>query len=348
MPRAALSAGAPTGVLLVNLGTPEAPTRVAVRRYLREFLCDPRVIDLPTVPRWLLVHLVVAPIRGGRSAEAYRKVWLPEGSPLAARSRELAEAVARELGGDHVVALGMRYGRPSIASALDAILARGARRVVVAPLYPHHASASTGSALQETFRVAARRAVVPALEVVGAFHADDGYLGACLEVARETLASARPDHVVFSFHGLPVRQVARASRETGGACFSAPSCCDELGPGNDRCYRAQCHATARRLADALGWSEDSWSVAFQSRFGRDTWLGPAFDDTIRRLAVAGVRRLAVWCPGFVADCLETVEEIGMRGRDAFVAAGGEALSLVPALNAHPAWVRALAALVRRP
>lgn len=338
---------APTGVLLVQLGTPASPATGDVRRYLREFLSDPRVLDLPALPRWLLLHLVILPRRPRASAAAYRSIWTPEGSPLLVHSRALAEGVARELGPRFRVELGMRYGEPSLAGALGRLRAAGAERIAALPLYPQYAASSGGSALARVFELAAAEWDVASIEALGPFHADPGFLGASAAVAREALEGFGADHVLFSFHGLPERQVRR-SDPTGGHCLASPGCCDVPAPAHRRCYRAQCTATARALAERLALAPDAWSLAFQSRLGRTPWIRPYTDERLPELAARGVRRLAVVCPSFVADCLETLEEIGIRAREQWHAAGGEELRLVPSLNSHPTWISALASLLRHP
>jgi ferrochelatase len=327
------------GLLLVNLGSPDAPTTPAVRRYLREFLSDPRVIDVNPVGRWLLLHLVILPFRPARSAAAYRQIWTDDGSPLLCHSRALAAQVAERLGDGWRVELAMRYGQPSIAGALER-LAERTDDITVLPLYPQYAASSTGSTLEEVFRRAGARWVVPSLAVVPPFHDGDGYLDAFAAVGAPVLAAARPDHVLFSFHGLPERQVRKAS----AACFASAGCCDAVGPANRACYRAQCHATARALAARL--QLDAWSVSFQSRLGRTPWIRPYTDQVLPELAARGVKRIAVFCPAFVADCLETLEEIGIRARAQWRGLGGEELTLVPSLNAHPRWVDAVVELTR--
>ncbi len=334
------------GFLLLNLGTPDAPTPAAVRRYLREFLSDPRVIDIHPVARKLLLELVILPLRPRKSAAAYAKVWGTEGSPLLTLSRELTAAVRAALGPEHLVELGMRYGRPSIPEALERLRQGGATRLVVAPLYPQYSSSATGSSLEAVFAELARHHVVPPVSVLPAFHEDPGFLDAFAAVGAPVLAREGPDHVLFSFHGLPERHV-KASDHSGRHCLQSAGCCDAIGPANRDCYRAQCHATARGLASRLGLAPGSWTICFQSRLGRTPWIKPYTDVVLDELAKAGKKRLCVLCPAFVADCLETLEEIGMRAREQFVAAGGESLTLVPSLNASPAWVDALVALLRR-
>jgi ferrochelatase len=335
-----------TGLLLVNLGTPDEPTPSAVRRYLRQFLGDPRVLDMNAVGRWMLLNLIILPFRPKKSAHAYQQIWdARRGSPLLYHSRDLVAAVAEELGTAWHVALAMRYGNPSIASALEELATAQVDRVIVLPLFPQYASSSTGSALEAVMTEVARAWNVRPVEVVPAFHDDPGFLDAFAEVARPKLDELHPDHVLFSFHGLPERQVAKSDEH--GGCLATEGCCDAPGPRLAWCYRAQCYATARALAARLGLAEGTHSVAFQSRLGKVPWIRPYTDVTIDELAKKGVKRIAVVCPAFVADCLETLEEIGIRARAQWKAAGGEELALVPSLNAHPAWAKAVAAIARR-
>lgn len=329
----------------MNLGTPDAPTPAAVRRYLREFLGDPRVLDIGPVGRALLLNLIILPFRPARSAAAYAKVWDAErGSPLLYHSRDLAAAVAERLGADWHVELAMRYGRPSIEAALDAFAASEVERIVVLPLFPQYASSSTGTAQARVMQLAGERWNVPALDFVPAFHDDPGFLSAFAQVTRPVLAEFRPDHVLFSFHGLPVRQVVKTDR-TGTVCFERETCCDDLS--NPSCYRAQSFATARALARRLELAAERYTICFQSRLGRTPWIEPYTDRVIERLGQSGTRRVAVVCPAFVADCLETVEEIGIRAREQFKRAGGEELVLVPSLNATAPWIDAVCAIAAR-
>jgi ferrochelatase len=342
-----MTAPSPTGLLLLNLGTPDAPTTGAVRRYLAQFLSDPRVLDINPVGRWVLLHGVILRTRPRASAHAYGKVWdAARGSPLLYHGLDLAEAVRQRLGDGWRVELGMRYGNPSIAAALGRLRAAGVDRVVALPLFPQYASSSTGSALQELFEVASREVNVTPLEIAPPFYDDPGFIDAFAAVGRPVLDELRADHVLFSFHGLPERHV-RASDTTGAHCLASPGCCDALVAANRHCYRAQCFATARALATSLGLPADGWTVGFQSRLGRTPWIQPYTDTLLDELPRKGVRRLAVYCPAFVADCLETLEEIGMRAAEQFRAAGGEQLVLVPSLNAAPAWADAVAAMARR-
>lgn len=335
----------PHGLLLLNLGTPDEPTTPAVRRYLREFLGDPRVLDINPIGRALLLNLIILPRRPAKSAHAYQSIWDPErGSPLLYHSQDLAKGVAAQLGDAWKVELVMRYGNPSIAAGLDALLAAKVDRIVVIPLFPQHAMSSTETAVARVTELAAQRPGLPKLEFVPAFFDDAGFLDAFAAVGASALAAAAPDHVLFSFHGLPVRHIKKTD-ETNGHCFSSASCCDSLKSKN--CYRAQCFATARELAARLGLPAEKYTVCFQSRLGRTPWIQPFTDVMLDELAAKGVKRLAVLCPAFVADCLETVEEIGMRAKEQFTAKGGEELVLVPSLNSSPKWIEAVAGLAQR-
>ncbi len=335
------------GVLLLNVGTPDAPRGPEVRRYLREFLSDPRVLDIPAIPRWLLLHLVILPFRPKRSARAYDKIWRPDGrSPLLAIGEAFSSQLARSLGDRFRVTLGMRYGNPSIGAAIEELTSHGVDRIVVFPLFPQAASSSTGSGLEEVFRRAVERWNVPSLAVIPPFYDEPGLAESFAAVGRPVLADLDPSHVVFSFHGLPERHVLK-SDDTGSHCLRSDACCREIVEANRNCYRAQCFDTARRIARAAGIEPARWTVSFQSRLGRDPWIRPHTDETVCDLARRGERRIAVFCPAFVADCLETLEEVGIGIRERFLELGGEDLRLVPSLNTHPLWVDLAARLVRR-
>lgn len=334
------------GLLLVNLGTPDAPTTAAVRRYLAEFLWDHRVLSIPAVPRALLLYGAILPFRPAKSAEAYRKVWDPvTGSPLLHHSEALTGAVRAALGQGWTVALGMRYGKPGLAGALQTLEDAGCERIFVQPLYPQYASSSTGSTVERLMGLAAARPATPNLSVLPEFYDDPDFIAAFAEIARPQLQAFAPDHVLMSYHGLPEDQVKATQLGAGGHCLSTPSCCDRIETVNSRCYRAQCFATTRALSAALGLRPEQVTVSFQSRLGRTPWIKPYTDVLLPELA-AQHKKLAVLCPSFVADCLETLEEIGVRAKEEYAALGG-ALELIACPNSSPRWVQAIADRARR-
>jgi ferrochelatase len=323
-------AQAPTAVLLVNLGTPAAPAPAAVRRYLREFLSDPRVVDLPRI-LWLpILHAFVLNTRPAKSAAKYASIWTDEGSPLRVHTERQTKLLRGYLGerlpSPPAVAFAMRYGEPSIARALEALAARGIRRVLVVPLYPQYAASTTASVEDALARVHhLLRARSMEVRVLQDFHDDPGYIGALSAQLREHREkNGPPDRLLMSFHGLPQRAIDRGDP-----------------------YRDQCAATARLLALESGQPEGRWQVSFQSRFGAAEWLKPYTVDVLRGWGREGVSRVDVVCPGFVSDCLETLEEIGIEARRAFLEAGGSEFNLLPCLNERHAWIQALADLVIR-
>lgn len=329
------------GLLLVNVGTPDDPNPPAVRRFLREFLGDPRVLTMNAVGRFLLLRLVILPFRPKRSAHAYQQIWTEDGSPILVHGRALASAVAERLGEEWRVELAMRYGNPSISRALHAFEGAGVDQIVALPLFPQRAASTTDTAVEAVVRALRARESAPGVSFVEPFYQRDDFIAAFAEVGRPALDAARADHVLFSFHGLPESHVRRAD-PSGNHCLVRDDCCHAIEEANRHCYRAQCFATARALAGALSLGREQWTTCFQSRLGRVPWIEPHTDEVIVRLAESGARRLAVFCPAFVADCLETLEEIGIRGRESFIAAGGEELVLVPSLNSSPSWADAVA------
>jgi ferrochelatase len=320
---------APIGVVLANLGTPDAPDAPALRRYLREFLLDPRVIELPRPLWWLVLHAAVLPFRPRKSAALYRKVWTAEGSPLLVITRRQAAGVAALLARDvpapvHVRAA-MRYGNPSIRSALRDLAGLGCRRVLALPLYPQYAAVTTGSTFDAVAAELAGWRWVPELRMVHPYHDEPAYVEALAASLREAWAAAPPaEKLLFSFHGIPRRYFLAGDP-----------------------YFCHCQKTARLVAERLGLPRERYAVTFQSLFGREEWLRPYTEDTLRELAAAGVRSLDVICPGFSADCLETLEEIDSLNREVFLHAGGETYRYVPALNDRPDHLRLLADLVLR-
>jgi protoporphyrin/coproporphyrin ferrochelatase len=336
------------GVLLINLGTPDAPTPEAVGRYLRQFLMDGFVIDVPKPLRWFLVNVMIVPRRKGQSAKAYQKVQLPEGSPLRVYTGELAEKVAARLavnGDRFVVEYAMRYGTPSIASSLERLRSQDVTRIIVMPMYPQYAESSYRTAVEETKKRAVELGLADRLSFFPVFYDRSDFINAFAERVRETVRAWPVEHFVFSFHSLPVRHLKKLDA-TQAHCLIKSDCCDAISAVNQNCYRAQCIFTARAIARELGLKDDGYTISFQSRLGRAEWLGPQTEDVLRKLADAGFKRVAVSCPSFVADCLETLEEIGIRAHDNFIQAGGEELRLIPSLNSEPAWVEAVVDWIR--
>jgi protoporphyrin/coproporphyrin ferrochelatase len=329
-------------ILLLNLGTPEALSVSAVRKYLREFLMDGRVIDIPKPLRWLLVNGVIAPFRGPKSFQKYQKVWTEAGSPLLMYSEAQRRLLAEKMPEERVL-LAMRYGSPSIADALQSLQAFPPDELIVVPLYPQYASASSGSSLEAVYEALMSRPFVPAIKSVPAFYAHPDFIESWAQVIRETLKGQEIEHMVFSYHGLPERQVC-ATDATGMHCLKAASCCDDMNEKNRACYRAQCFETSRRLQKTLGLA--SVSTSFQSRLGRTPWIQPFSDEHFVELAKKGIKHVAVACPSFVSDCLETLEEVHLELKDTFLKAGGQSFTPVPCLNSHPRWIEALFTLVQ--
>jgi ferrochelatase len=338
----------PTGVLLINLGTPDAPTPEAVGPYLRQFLMDGFVIDVPAPLRWLLVNVMIVPRRKVQSAKAYQKVQLPGGSPLLVYTRELAEQVALELASDnrYLVEFAMRYGNPSISSAVAKLKSAEVSNIFVLPLYPQYAESSYETAVVETKRVAQQLGLIDRLSFFPPFYDRPELIAAFARRLQDTHEQHPGDHVVFSFHSLPERHLKKLD-QSRQHCLVRSDCCENIGDVNRNCYRAQCFFTARGIAAELGLNEEDYTVSFQSRLGRAKWIGPTTEVVLGDLARKGVKRMLVSCPSFVADCLETVEEMGIRCRQTFIDAGGEELFLVPSLNAEPGWVKTVANWIRQ-
>jgi protoporphyrin/coproporphyrin ferrochelatase len=317
-----------TAVVLVNLGTPDEPTAPALRRYLAEFLSDPRVVEIPKLVWWLILNGVILRTRPAKSAAKYASVWMPEGSPLLVWTKRQTEAVAQHLqdsGHQLLVRHAMRYGNPSLPSVLDALREEGATRVLILPLYPQYAAATTASVNDKVMQWSQQSRRVPEFRFVGEYHDDPGYIQAlAARLQAHWHSHGRAEKLVLSFHGVPQRSLT-------------------LGDP----YHCQCHKTARLLAAHLGLNQDQMVVTFQSRFGKAKWLEPYTEPTLCELATQGVKSVDVMCPGFVGDCLETLEEINQEAREAYLHAGGERFSYVPCMNDDPQWTQALAAVAAR-
>ena len=330
------------GVLLINLGSPDSTSVADVRKYLGEFLMDPRVLDVAWPIRWCVVNLAILPKRPAQSAEAYEQIWTKEGSPLVVTSRNVQRELQRRVGEDFVVELAMRYQNPSIESAISRLRGQGVTDLLVFPMFPHYAMSSFETAVVRAQEVAARLAPEIKLKIAEPYFNEPDYIASLVASAQSFLNSGY-DHLLFSFHGLPERHLRKANP---GHCLATPDCCESPDPAHRTCYRAQCLATARAVVAAAGVPADKFSISFQSRLGREPWLKPYTDHVLPQLAGNGVKNLLVICPAFVSDCLETLEEIALRGRETFLEAGGTDLTLIPCLNEHPRWIEALEKMVR--
>ncbi len=325
------------GVLLINLGSPDSTSVKDVRRYLAEFLMDKRVIDAPFPIRCFIVYGCILPFRPKQSAEAYEKIWTDAGSPLISNGFSVQQSLQERLG--LPVELAMRYQNPSAEKAVSNLADKGVDEILVVPLFPHYAMSSYGTAVTKVKSARDRSAPGISLSVVSPYYADPDYINALVGSANQEMPEEF-DHLLFSFHGLPERHL-RKTDPTGCHCLVEKDCCSRESPAHATCYRAQCFKTVEAVATKMEIPETRYSTAFQSRLGRDPWLKPYTDEAIARLAQQGVRRLVVMCPAFVADCLETIEEIGIRGREIFHENGGEQFRLIPCLNDHPLWLEAL-------
>ena len=333
------------GILLLNLGSPDSPSVKDVRRYLAQFLMDDCVIDIPWLLRFLVVYGIVLPRRPQETAKGYRQVWTAEGSPLLMHSR------AFKAGMDPLVSnattglyLAMRYGKPAIPDVLREMRDDGITELVVVPMYPHEAMSSTQTAVRECERSLRALAWRPEMRVVPPFYAHPRYIAALKARISESLSATPWEHLLFSYHGLPERHLKKTD-PTGSHCMRKSDCCTQPSAAHATCYRHQVFETTRLVAEAMGLSSDQYSVSFQSRLGRDKWLEPFTDPHVESLFRGGIKHLAVVCPAFVADCLETIEEIGEVTREKFLHLGGESFTLVPCLNTDPEWVSALVDII---
>jgi protoporphyrin/coproporphyrin ferrochelatase len=331
------------GVLLVNLGSPDSPSVHDVRKYLSEFLMDGRVLDAPWPVRFCVVNFAILPSRPKESAHAYQKIWTPEGSPLVVTSRHVRDKLQERVAVP--VELAMRYQNPSIKSALKKLADQQVTELLVIPLFPHFAMSSFETAAVRVKEIAAWLAPQMKITIQPPYFDAPEYIAALAASAKDYLDSGY-DHLLFSFHGVPERHL-RKSDPTGCHCLKVENCCEVPSPAHATCYRAQCFKTVAAFVAAAGVPKEKYSVAFQSRLGKDPWLKPYADLEIEKLVGRGVKKLLVMCPAFVSDCLETIEEIGIRGRETFLKAGGENLTLIPCLNEHPQWLAALEKMVER-
>lgn len=325
------------GLLLVNLGTPDSPNPGDVFRYLNEFLTDERVIDIPWLQRQLLVRGAIVPIRFLASSKSYKAIWTERGSPLRFHSEDATRKLAKVLEGEWQVELAMRYQNPSIKEKLQ--LLRNCSEIVVLPLFPQYASATTGSVVAKVMEEVSQWSIIPQMRFIDTFYDMPEVITAYAAQAKH-LDLASYDKILFSFHGLPVRQLTKAN----SCCKKSSNCCQT----QTSCYSAQCFKTADLLAEELNLRADQWELCFQSRLGKEPWLQPYTSDTLKRLREEGIKNILVFCPSFVADCLETIHEIGVEYAEEFKHLGGERLDLVPSLNDSEQWIEALQAIVLKP
>ena len=333
-----------TGVLLVNLGTPDSPSTPHVRKYLREFLMDGRVIDIPYLLRAMLVNGIIAPFRAPKSAKEYAKLWEDRGSPLKFYGLDVRDMLQEKLGAGYKVALGMRYQSPGIESALEELRAANVSRIVVVPLFPQYASATTGSVSQKVNSIVNQWQIIPSIAHINQFMDHPKFIEAFAAIGRSMMARNDYDHVVFSYHGVPERHIKKGS--VGNQC-QLGTCCNAFHDRNRYCYRAQCFYTSRLLAKALGLKEDEYTTTFQSRLGKDPWIQPYTDEFLKTLPSMGKKRVLAFSPAFIADCLETTLEVGEEFKEEFLEAGGQVWDLVPSLNDSPLWVECLEDLVKK-
>ncbi|KTD75533.1 ferrochelatase [Legionella waltersii] len=324
------------GLLLINLGTPNNAKYSDVASYLLEFLTDKRVIDLPFIIRYALVFFLILPFRTKQSTHAYQSIWTDKGSPLLLHSQTICRLLQESLNHEYIVALGMRYGVPSIKSAINEL--RGCSSITVLPLFPQYSSAATGSAIEEALHQLSQFEVIPSIKIIQHFYQHPAYIKAQAKAIEPYLSKER--HLLFSYHGIPERQIIKS-----GCSQVCTDRCPPITDANHKCYKAQCHQTSFLLAQALQLDISQYSSSFQSRLGKTPWIKPYTDELMKELAKRGVKKLVVACPSFVTDCLETIEEIGIRAKELWLSLGGEEFVLVPCLNESSDWIDALVNII---
>lgn len=330
-------------VLLVNLGTPDSPSVSDVRKYLTEFLNDPRVIDINAAGRFMLVNGIIVPFRAPKSAKLYQHIWTSNGSPLTIHTKNLADKVQKALGNDYMVEWAMRYQNPSLKSVLNRIREKKPSELIILPLYPQYASSSTGSTAEHILKELAGWEVIPSIKIINKFYDNPHYIKALIKSAEGYDLNAY-DHIIFSYHGLPERQIKKAAAHYGDNSCHFGNCCDVITEKNQYCYRANCFETTRQLVIHLNIPNGKYTTTFQSRLD-DAWLKPYSDKVIEDLAKLGAKKLLVFSPAFVADCLETIHEIGTEYNGIFREHGGESVTLVKSLNDSDIWVNAVKEMV---
>ena len=324
-------------VLLLNLGTPEEPTAKGLRKFYKFFFSDPFVFDFNPIGRWLLRNLIILPFRAPKIAKDYKAIWMDAGSPLKVYADKLRDSVQEaydKAGVDVVVRNGMAYSSPYVWDAMAEFEKLGRDDILVLPMFPQFSTATTASVFHEVKKAASKWSEPPTLKFVDDLYSEPAFINAWSRLIKESIDSSKIDHVIFSYHGVPESNLKKA--DAHGVC-NFGSCCDQITDKNRLCYRAQCVATTRGIVQELDWNEDQYSVAFQSRFGKQPWIQPYLDEHLESLVNKGVKNIAVVTPSFVSDCLETIHEIGIEYRDEFLEAGGEVFQLVPNLNDNPTW-----------
>ncbi|HAT7004965.1 TPA: ferrochelatase [Legionella pneumophila subsp. pneumophila] len=324
------------GLLLLNLGTPDNADIRAVKLYLREFLTDKRVIDLPTIPRYILVYCLILPFRSPKSAQAYQSIWTEKGSPLLYHSQNLVTKLQSALKDEYKIALGMRYGTPSITTALAEL--KDCHSLTILPLFPQYSSAATGSAIEKTLSYLANQEIIPSIKIIRDFYQRPEYIRAQAKIMKPYIKDNF--HVLFSYHGIPERHIHKSGCDT-----LCPQTCTPIYDKNQACYRAQCYQTSLLLAKELQLGTHQYTTAFQSRLGKTPWIKPYTDEIFAELISKGIKNIVVSCPSFVADCLETLEEIGIRAKEQWEKLGGEQFILTPCMNDHPEWIKAIQSIV---
>lgn len=324
-------------VLLVNLGSPDSTSTADVRKYLKEFLSDDRVIDSAKIVQQFVLNCFILPKRPAQAGEAYSKIWTDEGSPLVVSSKKIQALLQEKI--KPTVELAMRYGSPSIPDSIDRLKAAGIQNIYLVPLYPHYAMSSYETVVVKVMEELAEKHPEAKLTTLQPFYNEPAYIEALYKKSKEYLDTDY-DHLLFSYHSIPVRHLTKAD-SSKGHCYTVPDCCASCSPVHSTCYKAQTIATTRAFVKRAGIPEDKYSISFQSRLGREPWIQPYTDLTLPELAKSGKKKLLVITPSFVSDCLETLEEIAMEGRDTFLEAGGESYTAIPCLNEHPAWIQFL-------
>jgi ferrochelatase len=332
-----------TGILLINLGTPDSPKTSDVRTYLTQFLNDPRVIDINPIARFILVNGIIVPFRSFKSAKLYKAIWTKDGSPLLINSMKMKDLLQKELGENFVVELGMRYQNPSLELALNVLKAAQVEKIIMIPLYPQYASSSTGSSITEAMRLMKNWEVTPSIEVISKFYDNPDFIDACVDRAQKYDLSAY-DYFVFSYHGLPERHIMKGSAHYGADSCKLGSCCDSITEKNQYCYRANCFETTRQLVKRLNIPQGKFETTFQSRLD-NKWIKPYSDKVVEAKAKEGMKNILIFSPAFVADCLETIYEIGTEYDEIFKHNGGNKVTLVESLNDSPIWIKALKNMV---